>query len=89
MQQIMRKSDQSPVALRDHGAERFERIEKAPPGRVRDLGGKAGLVEGQVALPQRRPRRAIAWASSAIESTVVAPAKRPSRSRFSRSIGRG
>ena len=34
-------------------------------------------------------RRAIASRSSAIESTVVAPAKRPRRSRFSRSIGRG
>src|ERR1700722_7923286 len=34
-------------------------------------------------------RRAIVSLSSAIESTVVTPAKRPRRSRFSKSIGRG
>ena len=60
MQQIMRESDQASVAFGNDGAEGFERIEKAPPGCIRDSGGKRGPVEGQVALPQRLPRFALA-----------------------------
>ena len=54
------------------------------------LGEAAG--QEQNALPHAATllrRCAMASRSSAIESTVVTPAKRPRRSRFSKSIGRG
>ena len=54
---------------------------------LREAPGQEQNALFHVAISPRR--RAIASRSSARESTVVAPAKRPRRSRFSRSIGRG
>src|SRR6476620_6092648 len=77
MQQIMREADQPSAALGYESAEGFERIEETPPRRVGDIGGKAGLIEGQIALPQRLhasrspARTALTAVSSAMSETSI------------------